>query len=1010
MIKNKKYLLRRLGDIGIAVITILLASSCTYHQMNTVDTYETSVSEKEFLSVPDSVRPWVYYWWLKGNVTKELITKDLEAMKTEGFGGFLLIDSRGYWDDYYGKTGHIPVPLKIKYEFMSSGWRKMVKFAMQESNRLGLKMSINLANTGGSLRGPWNMKEDRPKQLIWTSAYVSGPYKLSVKPETPLDKKYFHDVKLIAVKIKPGTISSSAREKKITLNGEWKTILQPSKDAPVAEEIVDLKDNIDNGILNWDVPEGEWRILRFGYEAIGEEGSVDILSPEAVTKYYHLMGSKLLKDAGSLAGVTLTHFYNVSWEGGQPNWTVGFEKYFKKYRGYDICRYMPVLTGISTKTSSENERFMYDYLKTVSDCFKHNCYETIGALCHDNGIQWHSENGGPWNTNTLLFKEADQLAFWGQNDMPQGEFWCSNMNDLCKRSNVRYTAMAGHIYGHPLIAVESFTHMGRHWTKYPAYLKPFADLNFIDGANFLFWHTFTASPIEVGKPGYEYFAGTHINTNVTWWKQAGSFINYLGRCQYLLRNGKFVADVCCYVSDKNNVEWGRGEKWNPGSSLVLPKGYKYDLLSSEVLAERLSVKDGKLVLPNGRSYDMLVVDLMKSTIPIEVIKRIKKLAKEGATIVFGKCKPVREPGLNEYSKNDKKIVNMADELWLDSTKQSLFRNFGKRKIYYGTDMNKIMESKTILPDFEGPFEYIHRNNKIQDIYFVSGQGSADCIFRVDGKKPEIWDPVSGQVSGAVSYRFTGDGRTIVPLDLPKNGSVFVVFREKADKNHIVSVNGPSKPKVVAGNETSSKFAFWESGDYEISMSKSSTKKVSIVVNPSFEITGSWDVTFSPATEADKIKKSMKKLTLWNKDSDPEIKYFSGTASYKKTFILTAAQANSNIACLQLGKVYDISEVWVNGKNLGVVWTDPWQADLSGVLKEGVNDLTIEITNCWANRLIGDAGLPESKWTTKTNVRRVPNRKKYRYDHQAFSAKDSLYSSGFEGPVYVKFGEVKNIEK
>jgi len=1012
MIKNKKYLLRRLLKVVMTGIIIFIVFSCTYNpSIKKIGiTSDSPVSKKEFLSVPDSVKPWVYYWWLKGNVTEKSITKDLEAMKTEGFGGFLLFDSRGYWDDYYGRTGHIPVPLKIKHEFMSPGWREMVKFAMQESNRLGLKMSINLANTGGSLRGPWNMKEDRPKQLIWTSANVSGPSKISVKPEMPSDKNYFHDVALMAVKIKSGIVSFSEGEKKINLNGEWKTILQPSKDAPVAEEIVDLKSKMDNGILNWNVPKGEWRILRFGYEVIGEEGSVDILNAEAVTKYYHLMGSELLKDAGPLAGVTLTHFYNVSWEGGQPDWTVDFEKYFKKYRGYDIRSFMPVLTGMSAENSFENKRFMRDYLRTVSDCFKHNCYETMGALCHANGILWHSEDGGPWNTNTLLFKEADQLTFWGQNDMPQGEFWCSNMKDLGTKSNVRYAAMAGHIYGHPLIAVEAFTHMGRHWTKYPAYLKPFADLNFVDGANFFFWHTFTASPIEVGKPGYEYFAGTHINTNVTWWKQAGSFIKYLGRCQYLLRNGKFVADVCCYVSDKNNVTWGRGKKWNPGSSLVLPKGYKYDLLSSDVLTERLSVKDGKLVLPNGRSYDMLVVDLIEPTIPAEVINRIKELAKEGATIVFGKCKPLREPGLNKYSNNDKKIVSLADELWMDRTKQIPSRNIGKGNIYCGTDMSEIMKSRAILPDFEGPFKYIHRNNNKQDIYFISGEGNSDCIFRIYGKKPEIWDPVSGQVCDAVSYSFTDDGRTIVPVNLPKNGSVFVVFKEKADNNHIVSVEGPVKPEVVTGNESSSKFAFWESGVYKFSMSKGSTKKVSVSVKPSYKITGPWNVTFYPATGAGIIKKTINKLTLWNENSDPEIKYFAGTASYKKIFTLTAAQANNNIACLQLGKVYDISEVWVNGRNLGVVWTYPWSANLSGVLREGANDLTIEVTNCWANRLIGDAGLPESKWTTKTTVRRVPNRKKYTKDHQAFSALDSLYSSGFEGPVFVKFGEIKDIGK
>ncbi len=1008
MIKNKKHLLRSIQNAVVAGIIFLMLYSCKNNSSpaKTGSAFDRPISENEFLSVPDSVKPWVYYWWLKGNVTKELITRDLEEMKKKGIGGFLLFDSRGYWDDYYGRTGHIPVPLHIKHEFMSPGWREMVKYAMQEANRLGLKMSINLANTGGSLRGPWDMKEDGPKQLIWTSATISGPLEITAKMEMPSGKKYFQEVELMAVKVKSENIPSE-KNKEVNLNSEWKTVSPPSGNAPVAGEIIDLKDKITNGVLHCNVPEGGWRILRFGYQVIGDKGSVDILNPEAVTRYFHLMGSELLKDAGTLAGVTLTHFYNVSWEGGQPDWTVNFEKDFEKYRGYDIRQYMPILAGMSAKNNFENGRFIRDYLRTVSDCFKHNCYETIGGLCHARGIQWHSEDGGPWPRNAPMFKEADQLTFWGRNDMPQGEFWCSGTGDLTKKSNVRYTAMAGHIYGHPSVAVEAFTHMGQHWTKYPAYLKPFADLNFIDGANFFIWHTFTASPLEAGNPGYEYFAGTHINPNVTWWNQAGSFMSYLGRCQYLLRNGKFVADVCCYVNDKNYVTWGRGEKWNPDSPLILPEGYTYDLLSSEVLTERLSVKNGKLVLPDGMTYRLLVVDLTSPAIPAKVLKKITELVKEGATIVLGQYKPVREPGLNNYPENDREIAGMVNRLWPEDTRKMQVRKLGKGKIYTGTDMGEIMKANAILPDFEGTFRYIHRNNNMQDIYFVSGQGSADCIFRVKGKKPEIWDPVSGQVSGAVSYRFTGDGRTVVPLDLPENGSAFVVFREEAPGKHIVSVDGPATPEAVAGNGNSSQFMLWKSGDYRFSMSGSSTKEIAVTLPPSFEVTGPWNVTFVPATGAKTIEKTMDNLALWNKYTDPEIKYFSGTASYKKSFTLTEAQANSAVARLRLGKVHDIPEVWINGKNMGVVWTAPWTADLSGVLKEGANELTIKVTNCWANRLIGDAGLPESKWTTRTNVRRVPDRTKYKHGHQAFSAKDELMPSGLVGPVCIEFGEVKS---
>lgn len=1005
-----KYLKRHLSTIAsVAVFSLaasLLFQSCVNKISKGKNAGVVSISENDFRTVPDSVKPWVYYWWLKGNVTKEQLTRDLEEMKAKGVGGFLLFDSRGYWDSYDGKTGHIPVPLNVKHEFMSPGWREMVKFAMQEAHRLGLKMSINLANTGGSLRGPWNMKENRAKQLIWTTSDVRGPAKVSAQLDIPADKKYFQDVALLAVRIKSKD-SSLAKGHEINLNGEWKTVSAPTENAPVAGEVVDLRDKISNGKLLWDAPDGNWQIIRFGFQIIGEEGGVDILNSGAVTQYFNLMGSEILKDAGPLAGVTLTYFYNVSWEGGQPDWTVGFEKEFKKYRGYDIRQYLPVLAGLSLEDRSLNERFMRDYLKTVSDCFMHNCYETIGNLCHAKGILWHSEDGGPWPRNAPMFKEADQLTFWGKNDMPQGEFWCSDLNDLGTKSNVRYAAMAGHIYGQPLIAVEAFTHMGRHWTKYPAYLKPFADINLIDGANFFIWHTFTASPLEVGKPGYEYFAGTHINPNVTWWDKAGNFFDYLGRCQSMLRKGKFVADVCCYVSDKNYVMWGRGEKWNPNSTLTPVRGFSYDLLSSEVLTERLSVKDGKLVLPDGMSYSMLVVDLTEPVIPVAVLEKVKELIENGATVVLGKNKPIRPPGISSYPECDKKMGELVENLWSEDNGQLQIHSLGKGKIITGPNMEEVLRKLTISPDFEGPFQYIHRKGENFDIYFVSGEGKSDCTFRINDRKPEIWDPITGKTSEAISYRQTSDGRTIVPLTLDKNGSTFVVFREKASSSHLTSVSGPENTEWLNIEGTSNRYIFWQSGDYLFSLTNGASKKVTASVLSPVVISNSWNVTFEPATEAKKFDSTFNELTLWNENSSPEIKYFSGSATYSSTFTLNDKQAKSP-ARVQFCLAHDIARVWVNGKDLGVVWTFPWQVNLTGSLREGINELKIEVTNCWANRLIGDAGLPENQWTTKTNVRRVPDRSVYKEGHQAFSAKDELMPSGLVGPVQIEFGVAKEI--
>lgn len=964
-------------------------------------TFDELISEQDFLIPPATAKPWVYYWWLKGNVSRDLITRDLEQMKEKGIGGFLLFDSRGYWDDYHGRTGHIPVPLHIKHEFMSPGWREMVKYTMQEANRLGLKMSINLANTGGSLRGPWDMKENGPKQLIWTATDVTGPSKVEAQLKIPSDKKYFKEVALIAVRVKTRE-NSSGNKLFFDLNGEWNTVVAPVNDAPVALEIIDLRDKLTDKNFQWDAPEGDWRIIRYGYHVIGEEGGVDILNSDAVTNYFHLMGSEILKDAGPLAGETLTHFYNVSWEGGQPDWTTDFDKLFMEYRGYDLNAYLPVLAGISLENSSLNKRFMRDYLKTVSEAFTENCYKTIGRLCHERGIQWHSENGGPWPREAPMFKEADQLEFWGANDMPQGEFWCDNLNIIEKKSNVRYTAMAAHTYGRPLVSVEAFTHMTNHWTMYPAYLKPFADVNFIDGANFFVWHTFTASPPEVGKPGYEYFAGTHINPNVTWFDKAGGFFDYLGRCQYLLRKGKYVADICCYVSDKNYVTWGRGEEWNPNSSLTPLEGTSYDLLSSEALVERLSIRNGQLVLPDSMSYQLLVLDLDEPVIPVSVIKKITELVKGGATLMLGQTIPSRTPGLTNHPENDREVKRMAEELWGKSNGNRQIHSLGKGTIFSGYNLKEVLAELKILPDFEGPYEYIHRKSEGKDIYFISGEGQAECTFRVEGKKPEIWNPVTGKITEAANYSPTEDGRMLVTLNLPKNGSAFIVFRKKTDNNSIVNIKGPEIPEFIANETVSPQFIFWKEGNYKFTNSAGGSKEYDVRVNPPLELSGAWSVLFEPATGAKKMERVFEKLVLWNEHPETEINHFSGTATYVKYFDLTPAQANVP-ARLHLGKVHNVSRVWLNGQDLGITWTAPWTVVLSEYLSEGTNELKIEVTNCWANRLIGDAGLPEGKRTVSTNVRLVPDRSEYQRGHQATSANDPLMPSGLAGPVLIEFG-------
>lgn len=972
--------------------------------------------QKSFQTPPDESKPWAYWWWLKANVDEQSITHDLEEMKAKGFGGLLLFDARGYHE------GHVPPP-ESRADFMSPKWRRLVKYSMKEADRLGIKMSINLSICAGALKGPWNVGADSPKELVWTAAQVPGPKLIRCQLKKPESLKYFNDIAVLAVRrddakrINP-TKDLDKASLEDALATKWRKINTKPKTPTVATGVVDLTGKVDaEGNLSWTVPAGNWTILRFGYAAMdGHEFDVDILDPKAVEGHYNRMGKALVKDAGPLAGKTLTHFYSVSWEGAIPTWTGNFDAYFKKYRGYAPRNFMAVLAGMTIKNNETTQRFLNDYYKTLGDCFRENFYGTLRRLSNKDGIKWHSESGGPWTRRLPTFKNADQLAFLGNNDMPQGEFWYPG------RYMNRQPAMAAHVYGRRLAATEAFTHMRRHWDVYPALLKPCADTTFCDGINQFIWHTFTASPPELGKPGSEYFAGTHVNPNVTWFQQLGPMLDYLGRCQQMLRQGHYVADVCCYVGDAPYQHWGRFKTWRGGSFLQVGPGNTYDLITTGALVDRMSVEDGDLVLPDGMRYRVLVIDLAIGTIPPQVMQKLVDLAKAGATIVLGDMRASKAPGLEHYPACDKEIARLTNELWgpakmerskdkKSKARKPTSRKLGKGTIFTDTTLAEVFKRKGIQPDFQGPWDYTHRHDNDTEIYFVDGEGTANCTFRVSGKKPELWDPVTGEVRDAIEWRATDDGRTIVPLSLPHNGSIFVLFRQSAEEPHLVSVIKPSGVSddtldVVSLDKDRLRLNIWQAGEYTLKDSQGKTAKLNLNdLYQAIGLTGPWQINFVPGV-GEPFSAKFEQLSPWDKSEDIRIKHFSGTATYVKTFKLNAAQAQGLVR-LQLGTVKDIATVRLNGKSLGIVWTAPWSVDLTGVVKAGKNVLEIDVTNTWVNRLIGDAALPPEKRLTKTNILLQKGKRNFP-GWKGYASEDPLETSGLLGPVRVEFGRQKEV--
>jgi hypothetical protein len=797
------------------------------------------------------------------------------------------------------------------------------------------------------------------------------------------------------------------------------------------DEIIDLTGNYTNGKLEWNAPKGNWTIIRYGYTCTGARTStssdgwgglsVDHLSKEAFELFSNTVIIPLIKIAQSV-GNSVKYLQTDSWEMNTVSWTQKFPAEFKKYRGYDLQKYMPVLAGRIVENREESDRFLHDFRKTVGDCVADNHYQLFYNLAHQYGMGIHPESGGPHSA------PVDALKVMGISDFPQGEFWAMANTHRVKdgeRLSVRQSACVAHTNGKRFVAAEGPTSIGPQWERSPMDLKGNIDRVFCSGVNRIVWHTFTSSPKEFGLPGNEYFAGTHLNPNVTWWKQSKDFISYLDRCSYLLQQGLFVADVLYYYGDDvPNFVFLKEE---------LPElnfGYDWDKCSKEVILNRVSVRDGKIVLPDGMSYRVLMLAPEKG-IDLKLLRKLEQLVKEGMTLIAPR--PAEATGLTNFLQNDRDVAEIADRLWGKTDGKTITENrYGNGRVIWGKEVNKVLAEMNVLPDLQykgthpkTALDYIHRTTNDQEIYFVTNRFSqmkyndfeyrylptlpdryeqVECSFRVSGKFPESWNPVTGETEEIMVYR-EENGRTIIPLHFEPEGSKFVIFRNTVPQRHITRIEKDGQavfpdfgfkakeyPLISLAKKEGKIFAeINEPGIYTLNWSDGHSKKLKVVQpNQTIEFSGDWEIGFDPQWGAP-AKVKANQLKSWTEFEESGIKYYSGTATYKKSFELKRPALKQKRLLLDLGNVKEMASLKINGNQLQVLWCAPFRFDITPFVKVGTNELEVEVVNMWVNRLIGDGKLPLEKRLTKTNVNKF----------DAPDAETYLRVSGLLGPVSIK---------
>ena len=1071
--------------------------------------------EDGFRSPPASARPHTWYHMMNGNVTKEGITCDFEALAKVGIGGVQMFDA----------GCNIPAgPLK----FNSPEWFDMFNHAQKEAKRLGLEICIPNCSGWSSSGGPWNPPANAMKVTTYTETAAKGPSKFRGKlPRTKDDNGFYEDIAVLAYPTPAPGASISELDKKTgrSRGGNRRDTKEFSCEMVVAKNaIVDLTDKMSaDGTLDWDVPEGDWTILRMGYICNGrcnhpasEKGrglEVDKLSAKAMDYHFDQYVTRLCNTLGISAETdNSTGFNNIlvdSYEVGCQNWTQELDKTFESRMGYSLKPYLPVFAGRVVGSVDETERFLEDFRRVLADLFAENYAGRLAKLCHDHGLLCSIEPYG--NSN------ADDLQYGQDVDVPMAEYW-SCVSDAGYNSgntgNSRFAAYLAHVWGRRYAATESFTagpERGGRWRTTPYSIKSQGDRVYAEGVNRIIYHRFVHQP----WPGDKYAPGMtmgrwgmHLDRMQTWWHLSPAWFRYQSRCQWMLQEGRFVADALYWC--------GEAAPNSGDAKIALPYGYSWDICATKAV-ELLKVRNGKVVVPGGVEYEMLVLPDVE-TMSERMVRRIGELVAAGARVVAPR-RPDRAPGLVGFPHADAKLRAAVKETWAKGVMEC--------------SPSDALKRLGVEPDFttdELGVEWIHRRGDSADWYFVVRDNrmpvTFEASFRIIGAVPEIWDAESGEMRPAPVWREEG-GRTFVTLDFRPSGSAFVVFRKGAAPTHIVKMSvaasvrddsgrpakkhtlvikkgwygvadsGDANPKEnviditpqLAGAvrdgeisvEIGNKFAgrdplygkvksarveyvydgedrvaqlsendvfqipdkmnpqpppvwewrggrilAWQPLTAIVERSDGTTGRVSASPAAGSVVEGEWNVSFPPGWDAPESV-TFPCLESWTENKDDGIKYFSGTATYRKRVPLKPKNgklAEGTRVMLDLGDVKNFAEVKVNGKSFPALWRPPFRLDITDAVSPGSNvlDLEIKVTNLWPNRLIGDDRLYAEDCEWKGNIRkgskevaiagipewvkegkRSPTGRHTFTTWKHWSKQDDPLPSGLLGPVCLRFG-------
>ena len=1045
---NSRWVLRVAVSAALFVAMLSVAAVCACGASAADDEMAEA-----FQSPPAESRPRCWWHWMSNFISKDGITKDLEAMKRVGVGGATILD-------ICEMSAHGDV------KSLSDEWYSLVQHAGREADRLGLSLSFHNCPGWSSSGGPWITPANAMKMLGWNETVVEGGRRVVVKlgkPESPVG--WCRDVAVLALPARPGdsfdaadygpvksvdtragrdhvvtgdtftfefakpvTIGSvklsfgprfgeynlnhsaiwevsvsddgvsfaphyrsdyvmKSGERtvsfrpvttkflrltaaKVSRTGRGKADLKsvafspevripqfrrkayhefyrnafttipdvpfddvlecPPGYAVAPEEVLDITDKMHpDGTLEWDAPQGKWVVQRFyGFarkssnhpvnpEARGLE--CDKLSKAGVDEALGGMTARIMSEAKANGVRAFSSALVDSYEVGPQNWTERMPEEFRRIAGYDIVKWLPVTTGRYVGSAELSERFLEDLRGAVSELYAEVYGDYFAEVCHGKGLELECETYcGPF----------DYVRLGRSVDVPMGEFWHGPPSRV---DAAPIAANVADVYGRKYVQTETFSAGDRQagWTSYPGDHKLQGDAVYCTGVNRFVFHSYAHQPFDTPGAGITMGKwGFHFNRHNTLWEFYPGWLEYLGRAQYLLQQGRGVADVVYLMGEDQPSHL----EFDPPP----PPGRRVNGIDVGHFVDALSFDGGELTLPSGMRYRLLVVGETKR-MGVASLKKIKSLAESGAEVLLGR-RPEHPFGLLGYETGDAEYRRLVSELWDGFSSNVVSKRVGKGRLWHGAAIERIFEEQKFQRDFEpegaDDVGFMHRRLADRDIYFVANHSASPkprrfvAAFRASGT-PEFWNAMDGSIQKVGEFSAKG-GLVRIPMELPHAGSVFVVFRRRGD----------TTPR----------------GNSAISFQPRKEAIVRLC-----DLSENWKVRFQKGRGAPEGEVAFPTLRLFDTFDDAGIRYFSGTASYSRAFDFAP---DGRRCFLEVGEVHDVARVFVNGADCGYLWTPPFRVDVTPALRHGRNNLEIRVANRWMNRMIGDEHLPEDgEWVS-----------------------------------------------